>query len=97
MTIVRPNRERDLRKTILWCSIAVSGMIAFVLLSYVNLVGLRHDLTAMHDNIETMKVENAELKNQYYQLTSNDNLERLAAEMGLVKDKNPQWVLASQY
>lgn len=72
-------------------------MVGVVLFSYLSLVNVKHDLSKTRDNLEVMKVQNAEFKNQYYQLTSAENLEKLAGEMGLVKDKNPGWVLASQY
>ncbi|MDD5710501.1 MAG: hypothetical protein PHV43_00125 [Candidatus Colwellbacteria bacterium] len=68
-----------------------------VLVSYMNLVGIKHDLLALRSSLELAKIENAELKNQYFQLTNAESLEKLAGEMGLVQDKSPEWVLASQF
>jgi len=96
MTIVQPNKDNDIRKCSIHAILGISAMIVVVLVSYLSLVGLRHDLAKHRDGIERLKVENAELKNEYYQIVSTDNLEQLASERGLVKDRSPEWVLASQ-
>ncbi|MDP3953292.1 MAG: hypothetical protein Q8P99_00505 [bacterium] len=96
MTIVQPRKEANLIKSRALCLLGIGLMLTTVLLSYLSLVGLRHDLADTRESIEDMKVANAEFKNQYYSFTSNENLERLAGEMGLVKDQTPQWALASQ-
>jgi len=72
-------------------------MICMVLVSYVYLVETKHDLASVRSSLELMKIESAELKNQYFQLTNAESLERLAGEMGLIQDKSPEWVLASQF
>mgnify|MGYP001559055688 CR=1 FL=1 len=97
MTIARPNKDRDLKRCWMHSGLGLGGMILIVLLSHLSLVQLKHELDSARDNIEVMKVGNADLKNQYYQLISTENLERLATEKGLVKDKNPEWALVSRY
>ncbi|MEX2054251.1 MAG: hypothetical protein WD883_01800 [Candidatus Colwellbacteria bacterium] len=96
MTIVQPRKETDLIKSRVLCISGIALTLGVVLLSYLSLVGLRHDLANTRESLESMKVTNADFKNQYYSFTSNENLERLAGEMGLVKDQTPQWALASQ-
>lgn len=96
MTIVQPNKDTDLKRAIWFSSLIVGVAIVMTLVSYVSMIGLRHDLASMRDGVDELKIANAEIKNAYYQLLSTDNLERVAAERGLVKDKNPGWVLASQ-
>lgn len=96
MTIVQPKKETDLKKSIALCISGVVLMLGLVLFSYLSLVGLRHDIAKTRESLEELKVANAELKNSYYTFTSNENLEKLAVELGLVKDRAPQWVLASQ-
>ncbi|PIR97715.1 MAG: hypothetical protein COT89_02975 [Candidatus Colwellbacteria bacterium CG10_big_fil_rev_8_21_14_0_10_42_22] len=96
MTIIRPNKDRDFIKICILCGIGMGVMILAVLVSYVSLVSIQHDLEAVRDELKSGKLQNAELKNQYFELTNVENLERLAGEMGLIKDKNPEWVLASQ-
>ena len=97
MTIVQPKKEMDLRKCGALCVTGVVLMLGVVLLSYLSLVGLRHDIANTRETLEELKVANAELKNSYYAFTSNENLEKLATELGLVKDRTPQWALASQF
>lgn len=96
MTIVGPNQNKDLKRCWFYSTIGVGAMVVVVLLSYLSLVGLRHDLRNTRDSLEAMKVQNAELKNNYYQLISTESLESLAEEKGLIKDKNPEWALVSQ-
>jgi len=96
MTIVQPKKEIDVKKSIALCISGVVLMLGLALFSYLSLVGLRHDIVNTREDLEELKVANAELKNSYYAFTSNENLEKLAAELGLVKDRTPQWALASQ-
>ena len=96
MTIVQPKKETDLRKCKMLSISGVVLMLGIVLFSYLSLVGLRHDIQNTREGLEELKVANAELKNAYYTFTSNENLEQLAAQLGLVKDRTPQWALVSQ-
>jgi hypothetical protein len=96
MTTIRFNKDRDIKNVITICCFGVGGMICAVLISYVCLVGTKYDLASVRSSLESMEIENAELKNEYFQLTNAESLEKLAGEMGLVQDKNPEWVLASQ-
>ena len=96
MTIVHPKKETDLRKCRALCVSGVILMLGIALFSYLSLVGLRHDILKTREGLEELKVANAEIKNAYYTLTSNENLEQLALQLGLIKDRTPQWALASQ-
>ena len=97
MTIIQPNKNQDIRRLI---TILTTGLIVVVLawvLFYMQTVILKHDLAKKHNILETLKVENAELKNNFYGLVDVNNLETLAGELGLVQDKNPQWTFASRF
>jgi len=97
MTTIRFNKDKNIKKFVTLCCFGMGAMICMVLVSYVYLVETRHGLSSVRSSMELAKIENAELKNQYFQLTNAESLERLAGEMGLVQDKNPEWVLASQF
>lgn len=97
MTTIRFNKDKKTKKLVIFCCFGVGAMVCMVLVSYMNLVGIKHDLLALRSSLELAKIENAELKNQYFQLTNAESLEKLAGEMGLVQDKSPEWVLASQF
>lgn len=60
-------------------------------------VSLKHDLAKKRNTLENLKVENADLKNNFYNTIDANNLEKLAGELGLVQDKNPQWAFASRF
>ena len=97
MTIIRPNQNQDLKRlAIILRSVFIAVFLIGVFV-YVNKVTLKHDVAKTQTNIERMKVENAELKNRYYEMLDAGNLERVAGELGLVQDKNPQWVFASHF
>jgi cell division protein FtsB len=95
MTIVQPNRNQDIKRLI---AVLSSFLVAYFLMSvfiYLQTVNLKHDLAKQRKALDDLKVENADLKNQFYSLIDVSNLERLAQERGLIQDANPQWASAS--
>lgn len=96
MTIIQPNKHKEIKML----TVSLGAILVFLILTwifvYLQTVSLRHDLASAKNRLEEIKVVNAEMKDAYYNLVDADNLERLAAERGLVKDKNPQWAFASQ-
>ena len=72
------------------------GIILIWVFVYLQTVNLSYDLAKAKQHLEEVKVENADLKNEYYSLVDADNLELLAKERGFIKDKNPQWAFASR-
>lgn len=97
MTIIQPNKNEDIRRLITLLTIGLVAVFLAVVFLYLQTVSLKHDLAKKHNTLETLKVENAELKNNFYNLVDVGNLEKLAGELGLVQDKNPQWVFASRF
>ena len=96
MTILQPNKINSLRKLIIPLGIFIIGMILIWVFVYIQTVDLKYDLVEAKQHLEEIKVENADLKNEYYNLVDASNLEILAKEAGFVKDKNPQWAFASR-
>lgn len=97
MTIIQPNKNEDIRRLITLLTVGLVGVFLAVVFLYMQTVSLKHDLAKKHNTLETLKVENAELKNNFYNLVDVGNLEKLAGELGLVQDKNPQWAFASRF
>src|SRR3989344_8854669 len=97
MTIIQPNKNEEIRRLITLLSTGLIFVFLGGVLLYMQTVSLKHDLAKKHDTLETIKVENAELKNSFYTLVDVGNLEQLASELGLVQDKNPQWAFASRF
>ena|SRR3989344_2898399 len=97
MTIIQPNKNQDIRRLITLLTTGLVVVVLALVLFYMQTVILKHDLVKKHNTLETLKVENAELKNNFYGLVDVNNLETLAGELGLVQDKNPQWAFASRF
>ncbi len=97
MTIIQPNKYRDIRRLILALGSILIATFTIVVFDYIETVNLRHELSNRNESLEEMKVKNAELKNQFYSLVDAANLEKLAAEKGFVLDRNPQWALESPF
>lgn len=97
MTIIQPNRNQDLRRLITLLTTGLVALFLIVVFLYMQTVILKHDLTKKRNALEGLKVENAELKNNFYNLVDVGNLEQLAGELGLIQDKNPQWAFASRF
>ena len=96
MTIIQPNKYKDVKKLMMSLGVFMFGVIVLWVFVYLQTVSLRHDLVKTREHLENMKVDNAELKNNYYNLVDAGSLEALAKERGLIKDKNPQWAFASR-
>jgi len=97
MTIIQPNKNEDIRRLVTLLSIGLVVVFLAVVFLYMQTVISKHDLAKKRNSLETLKVENAELKNNFYTLVDVGNLEQLAGELGLVQDKNPQWAFASRF
>lgn len=97
MTIIQPNKNEDIRRLVTLLSTGLIIVFLAVVFLYMQTVTSKHDLAKKHNTLETLKVENAELKNNFYTLVDVGNLEQLAGELGLVQDKNPQWAFASRF
>ncbi len=97
MTIIQPNKNEDIRKLVTFLTVGLVAVFLAVVFLYMQTVSLKHELAQKRDTLETLKVENAELKNNFYNLVDVNNLEKLAGELGLIQDKNPQWAFASRF
>lgn len=96
MTIIQPNKYKDLKRLVISLGVFLVGIILIWVFVYLQTVNLRHDLVNTKQHLEEAKVENADLKNEYYSLVDTDNLEILARERGFIRDRNPQWAFASR-
>jgi len=73
--------------------VAIASLYVLV---YSRTVSLKHDIEKTKAELETVRVQNAELKNGFYTAVDSRKLDELAQEKGLIYDKNPQWEFASQ-
>lgn len=97
MTVIQPNKNnKSFLKLIFFLGAVVSGLVWIEVRVYSQTVDLKHEMAAVSERIGELSVENAELRNSFYAMTDQKNLNRLAKDIGLVQDKNPKWVFASQ-
>lgn len=98
MTIIQPNKHKNQRISdiLLVClGVVVFGAAAVTVFSYSRVAGLRHDVSRLEGEIEKSRAVNADLKNDLFRMTDPQSLEAIAAEKGLIEDRNPRWVFAS--
>jgi cell division protein FtsL len=75
--------------------VVVFGAAAITVFSYSRVAGLKHDIAVLEQEIDEAKSVNADLKNNLFKMTDPQSLELIAAEKGLIEDRNPKWVFAS--
>ena len=60
--------------------------------SYNRNVGINHAIKQNIENIEVLRADNADLKNQLYLVLDIENADFLAAKLGLVKERKPEYL-----
>ncbi|MBI5733000.1 hypothetical protein HY967_03520 [Candidatus Jorgensenbacteria bacterium] len=97
MTIIKPNIHLGLRKFIyILFFVLIVGGVVYVFTNNA-LVDTRHRLQTLKDEFARLRVENADLKNTFYSLTDPSRLEGLAANYGLVLDREPLYLRSNQW
>lgn len=98
MTIIQPNKYKSQKTADIFIAclgIAVFSMAAVTVFSYSHVAGLKHDISRLENEVEQSRSVNADLKNNLFRITDPQSLEAIAAEKGLIEDRNPRWVFAS--
>ena len=97
MTVLQPNKNKSsLTKILFIMGLSLLVFVAAEISVYSGTVNLRHEASVTLDKVNLARVANAELKNEYFALMDQKNLDKLAKERGLIKDKSPKWVFVSQ-
>jgi len=97
MTIVKPNNYKKDSSWKLIFSFAGITLVATIIICgiiYSKMVGLQHEILSLENTIKTERVANAELQNTLFTMIDPQRIEIIAAEKGLVEEKNPKWVFA---
>lgn len=97
MTVIRPNKKNKTLRLAIRLGLVSIMFLIFNVYVYSGTVDIKHEISEVSKNIEQMRADNADLKNEFYSITDQENLDLLAKERGLIKDKSPKWVFASQY
>lgn len=104
MTIIQPNRTTTLTTAALYVLVLSVALCAIVLVMlYNDMVNFKHGIVEVQKEVRAVQAESAELKETTFNLFNSQNLERVAAERQLVKDREPryltpetQWSLVSR-
>ena len=98
MTIVKPNHYKKNSTWKLVFSLAGVTLVATIIVSgvmYSRMVGLQHEILSLEETIKAERTTSAELQNTLFTMTDPQRIDIIAAEKGLVEEKNPKWVFAS--
>lgn len=97
MTVIQPNKNQNLIHLLFILGVISISIAALYVSIYSRTVNLKHDIQKIEAELEQLRVENAELKNDFYAAVDSRKLEELIKEKGLIYDKNPQWEFASHF
>lgn len=93
MTIIRPQKNKKLYNILIGFLSVIFAVVLFTgMWMYGNTVELKHDVAKLQEDIQREEARSSELKNSIYAILSPNNLENLAKERGLVKDRDPEYM-----
>lgn len=94
MTIVQPNQTKLTAMNILmFVMIATLVMTAILgMFLYNQLVNFRHDISTAKNAVSKAEVQNAEFKNEIYEMTNIGNPVAFAEAHTMVLDTNPRYL-----
>ena len=93
MTIIQPNKSSY--KTNFLMILVIGFIILEAILgifAYSKSVRLGYLINQEQKDIQQLEVENAEFKNHLYAVLDFQNVEKIAAELGLIKEKRPDYL-----
>ena len=99
MTIIEPNKRKKAARKVIFgfgpiAAVVLTGVAASIWL-YSDIVELRHAVQDGEVNLQELIVENAELKNRFFDLVDADELSEIAEKGGLVLEKYPSYLGAA--
>lgn len=92
MTIVATNHNRHLTYAIRWLLVGIALMAMVSVGVYNSTVALRRSVAQKAKAIESLKMEQAELKNTFYGALETKSLVAAAERLGYVRDGSPSYL-----
>jgi cell division protein FtsB len=93
MTFIQPvQRHSAFLPLVVFLSVTLFGAGIALVLSYHRNVDISHRIETSAAEIERIEAENAQLREEMVRTLSSVNLEALAQERHLVKEKNPRYL-----
>jgi|SRR3989344_497359 len=97
MTIIEPKKNKlriHFIATIFVGLLLLGGLLT--VFAYNQSVSMSHRLGELTKEIEGLRVENADLKNDLYGILDLQNIDKLADKLGLIKEKKPEYLSANR-
>lgn len=98
MTIIEPNKNKlraQIRASTTPLLVLIVLGAVLTIAFYNESVELRYRLSTQEKKLETLKVANAELRNQLYTIINANTVSRIANELGLILEKKPIYLESS--
>lgn len=95
MTIVQPNRDKQLTSILRLLLAAIGVSLIICVVFYNRMITQRAAFRASDKLVGDLSVSSSELKNRYYELLDNQNLDKAASDLGYIKDSNPNYLRLS--
>ncbi len=92
MTIVQPNRSRQITLVIKLLLGGIAGMGVASMLLYNSLVNVRSQVLAQEKIVQELRVENADIKNEYFAQIDSRVLIEVAERLGYIKNLAPKYL-----
>lgn len=93
MTIIEPKKNK---LKFNYTGILLIGLVLFGVMLTISVhnrnVSVAHDLGEALRRLDSLRVANVGLKNQMYALLDFENADKLAAQLGLIKEKSPDYL-----
>lgn len=97
MTIIKPHKTNNyLRFLFLIFALGALGGGIYIF-EYNSLVNIKNQIESAKKEIVELQIQNADLKNNLYQILDTAKLENLALEKQLVLEKNPEYFNTKQW
>lgn len=92
MTIIKPNQDYKYLTFIISILIIILIGSGYYIYQYNHLVDLRYKIDSLSKTLIKAQVDNADFKNQFYQVTDSKRLKELAVEKVLILDHQPDYL-----
>ena len=95
MTIIQPNRDRQLTSVLRLLLVVIGAVLVILIVFYNRMIAARAAHRATDIAVSQLRLDNAEIKNSYYQILENQNLVKTTEALGYIKEQNPKYLRLS--
>ncbi|MBN2198178.1 hypothetical protein JW698_03275 [Candidatus Wolfebacteria bacterium] len=93
MTIIQPSKKNRFTGFLISALLVSSiSVVLWGVFLYNQLVDVRHEIDKQKNNFQQAEVNNAELKNNLYNIIDTKNLKASTNSQSLILDKSPEYI-----